>query len=247
MFSMIFVSVGLLSALSWRLAAEPPAPPPLSGVMPADDLVAQATMFVESLAAATADEKTYGEKAESMKREVHTLTLLALVLAHHDAEHGLKQSAPALFAASRELAAAADFAAAQAAVASLQAALAGTAAAAPEPAWERVASMGQAMKHVTLAHSRIKRGFRRFDERIAENARDAAVLAAIAQAVVFDTHEVKDPELLDQWYQLCGEMRDAAGELNARIKSADKQGAQTSLMRLSESCDRCHEVFRPEE
>ena len=33
---------------------------------------------------------------------------------------------------------------------------------------------------------------------------------------MYDTHEVKDPKQLPDWHRLAGEMRDAAGQLNAR-------------------------------
>jgi cytochrome c556 len=72
------------------------------------------------------------------------------------------------------------------------------------------------------------------------------VLAAIAQMAVYDTHEVKRPEDLDQWYQFCGQMRDAAGELNAKVKSADKEGAGAAMVKLGRSCDACHAVFHKE-
>jgi hypothetical protein len=88
---------------------------------------------------------------------------------------------------------------------------------------------------------------RRFGKQTEEQARDAAVLAAIAQACVYDTHEVKNPDDLDRWYQLCGQMRDAAGELNAKVHAADKPGAEAALLKIAQSCDDCHEAFRVEQ
>jgi cytochrome c556 len=49
---------------------------------------------------------------------------------------------------------------------------------------------------------------------------------------------------MDKWYQLCGEMRDAAGTLNAQIHAGDKAAAETALANLGKSCESCHETFR---
>jgi hypothetical protein len=108
----------------------------------------------------------------------------------------------------------------------------------------RVGSMGQLMKQAGFANNRIKRGLRRITDKVDEKARDAAVLAAIAQATVYDTEGVKGEGRLDQWYQLCGEMRDGAGKLNAAIRAADKEGAEAASQELERSCNACHAAFR---
>jgi hypothetical protein len=48
----------------------------------------------------------------------------------------------------------------------------------------------------------------------------------------------------DQWYQLCGEMRDRAGKLNAAIRAADKEGAERALEDLERTCNARHAAFR---
>jgi cytochrome c556 len=88
---------------------------------------------------------------------------------------------------------------------------------------------------------------RRFERDADAVAVDAAILAAIAQAVTPDTHEVKDPAGIPTWYQLCGEMRDAAGQLNAAAKAKDAAGAEKALGLMTQKCDRCHSVFRVEQ
>ncbi|HJT30602.1 MAG TPA: cytochrome c, partial [Pirellulales bacterium] len=167
----------------------------------------------------------------------------------YDTEHPLKTAAPALVEAAGKLAKSKDYAAAQAAFATVELALAdkNNGGAAPTTTPAKVASMGQLMKQVTFVNSRLKRGLRRLGDKTDEKARDTAVLAAIAQAITYDTHEVKHDEQRDDWYRFCGEMRDAAGELNAQIKAADKQGAERALKRLGQSCEACHQVFRPEQ
>jgi cytochrome c556 len=108
-----------------------------------------------------------------------------------------------------------------------------------------VNSMGQLMKQAGFANNRIKRGLRRITDKADEMARDVAVLAAIAQATVYDTQAVKTGGRLDQWYQLCDEMRDGAGKLNAAIRAADKEGAAQASQELERSCNACHTAFRP--
>ncbi|HEY5316010.1 MAG TPA: cytochrome c [Pirellulales bacterium] len=104
------------------------------------------------------------------------------------------------------------------------------------------------MSEAEVLNARLRNSLRRFDaRRLADNARAAAALAAIGQASVYDTHEVKDPQQLPDWYRLAGEMRDAAGQLNATIRAKDKPGATAALKRLDNSCKACHKIFAPME
>lgn len=240
-------ALGLLVCGTLVLSADPPAPPKLSQIVPADDLVAQVRAFDHDLQSAVADEKTYADESHKVKRDAHSLAAVAMVLGLYDTDHELKAAAPALVMAARELAAAPDYAAANEAAAEIHAALAEPVAASEPVKPEKVASMGQLMKQVTFVNNRLKRGLRRLNDKTDEKARDAALLAAIAQAIVYDTHEVKKDEQQEDWYRFCGEMRDAAGELNAQIKAADKQGAEAAMKRLGQSCEACHQVFRPDQ
>lgn len=239
--------IGLWVCGGLVLSADPPAPPKLSQIVPADDLVAQVRAFDGDFQKALVDEKTYQDESHKVKRDAHSLAAVAMVLGLYDTDHELKSAAPALVKAARELAAAADYAAAKQAASELHAALAEKGAASEPVKPGKVASMGQLMKQATFINTRLKRGLRRLNDKTDEKARDAALLAAIAQAIVYDTHEVKKEEQQEDWYRFCGEMRDAAGQLNAQIKAADKQGAETALKRLGQSCEACHQVFRPEQ
>jgi hypothetical protein len=235
-------SVGLVARFVW---AEPPAPPPLSTVLPADDLVALVDEFLEEFNKNVADEKTFAEQSANVKRDAHTLAAVALVLANHDSPHRLSKSAPALVGAAQKLAAANDLAAVKAALAEVQAVSSGAPSAA-EAEWIVVAPMGELMKQVTASDARLKRGLRRLDRDPEATARHAALLGAIAQVVTVDTHEVKNPDDVGRWYELCAQMRDTAGEVNAAVKKGDKEGAEAAYARLTKSCEACHEVFRPE-
>ena len=243
----LFTFASLFSIAALR-AGDPPAPPKLSSIVPADDLAAQAKQYVETIAASLSGQQQYAENAAKITRDAHTLAVLALALGHADKGNELKAKAPAILKASQVLAKAKDFDAAKAAFEKLQTAMTAAPEGEPaEPKWEKVASLGQLMKQVTFLNNRLKRSMRRLDKQAAESARDAAVLAAIGQAIVYDTHEVKDPNQVDQWYQLCGQMRDVAGELNAKLRLADKAGAEAALLKLAQNCDDCHKAFRIEE
>ncbi|HEY2840490.1 MAG TPA: cytochrome c [Pirellulales bacterium] len=227
------------------VVAGPADPGPLSKFAPLADLVILHDSLVTGLGEAVADESAYTERKEQLPKDAHTLAAVVLVMAHHDgADDKLKASAGAQLKAAQALAKAKDFATAKAALADYQAASKGEAPAQPLPEWGRVASQGQLMKQVTIVNSRLRRNMRRFEERDKENARDAALLIAIAQATNYDTHEVKDLTKVDKWYQYCDEMRDSAAELSAKIHSKDKAGAEMALGKILKSCEGCHEQFR---
>ena len=226
------------------VVGDPPAPVAVSKYAPADDLIKQVDLYVASMRDGLADMAVYTDKSRLITRDAHTMAALALALAQSDENHKLKESAPALLAAARDLSKAKDYDAAKTAFTAVEAAVAGKAASAPDVKWERVAGLGQLMKQVTFVNNRLRRNISRFDARKDDNARDAAVLAVIGQAVMFDTHEVKNPDDLDKWYQLCGEMRDTAGGLNAAVHAGDKSAAEAALEKLRKNCDACHETFR---
>jgi cytochrome c556 len=239
-------AIGCLAfAVGRLLAGDPPPAPAVSTYAPADDLVAQVRILVEGFGAIVASEDAYQTDSAKLKREAHTLASLALVLGLHDSDNPLKAVAPSLVAAAKKLAGAGNYDAAKQGVDEVRNAAAGAGeSAAGKLQWEKVSGLGQLMKQVTATNLRLKRNLKRFDDKKAENARDAAVLAVIAQMAVYDTHEVKRPEDVDQWYQFCGQMRDAAGELNAKIKAADQDAAGAAMVKLGQSCDACHAVFR---
>jgi hypothetical protein len=216
----------------------------MSSVIPADDLVAAAKQYVQELEAATADEKAFATNTDKIARDANTLIVVALVLAKHDSQHALKSSAAALIAPAKTLAKAKDLAAAQADVAKLKSALEGKTEAVAEPNWEKLASLGKVMTQVTNLNTKLRNSLRRLDPRKTdENARNATVLAAIGQSIIYDTHEVKDEKLLPQWYSMSAEMRDAAAELSRAIRAGDKDRAAAASTRIQKNCDACHEVF----
>lgn len=248
-----WLSTLLLAVLPFTLAAVlaegPAAPPPASQWAPAPDLAQQAKALVAELEKSLASAEEYDDSAkERVVKHAHALAVAAKALGLHDTPNEYQAAAPALVQAAQQLAAAADYSAAQAALAAVVSAMQGQAAEAPALNWgDKTASLGKLMKHVTFVNNRLKRGVKRLDREGDEAAGNAAMLAAIAQAVQVDTHEVKDASQVGLWYELCGQMRDRAGEVNAAIHQRDQAAVDAAMRRLAVSCEDCHKVFRTEE
>jgi len=228
----------------------PPEAPPVSSYAPADLLVKQTQQIASELAEKVAGAEVYQSRQRTVKRLSSTLSVLALALEQHDRPHELKAAASGILHASQRLAAAKDFAAAKAAEAELQAALnsagGGGTDDTPPAGWQKVAAMEPLMKEVAALKSKLRRGARgsRFKSRAAENAGHAAVMAVIGQAAIADTHAVKDPARLGEWYHLSAEMRDAAGAVSAGFQNKDLEATKAALKRLEKNCKQCHTAFR---
>ena len=61
-----------------------------------------------------------------------------------------------------------------------------------------------------------------------------------------DTHEVKNPDDTQKWYDFCTTMRDAAGQINSAVHAQDFDAATAAMERMQTNCDDCHAVFREE-
>jgi hypothetical protein len=229
-----------------------PAPPAASKYAPAEDVVAQVDYYVKRITEVLASKEGFDDAAKArLKKDANTLAVLGLVLALHDEDSRLKASAGSFIQAAQSLAKAADYDAASAAFEEVKKSAAGSGSASKNnpQQWEKVASLGQLMKQVPTINTALKRGVgtpARLEKLKAESAGHAAALAAIAQASMTDTHEVKNPADLDKWYQYCAEMRDAAGQVNAAVRAGDHAKTTTAMSRLANSCETCHKVFRKE-
>lgn len=241
----------LLIVLSPTARADeaPPVPPPASTYAPAKQLVALVHEYIDNMQQSVADEKAYEVGELRLRKEANTLACLALTLGLHDTPNPLQASAPALYAAALEAAKVKDLAQAQAAVARVQSIVADGATDGPELSWKKTGSLGQLMKQVTFVHARLKRGVRpgpRFESQADAAADYATILAVIGQAVLADTHEVKDPAEFGRWYQLCADMRDSAGQVSAALRARDADAANAAMQKLEQSCTDCHNAFRVE-
>lgn len=238
-------AVGMLLAAR-SLWGEPPAAPKLSTVMPAADLAAQIRQYEADIDAALGSEADYKVQADKIRKAASMTAVLALVLAHHDTATDLSPAAPAILKAAQNLAKAKDYAAAKASANELKAAIARMGVSEPAPPWAKIVGQGTVMKEASDINTRLRNSLRRFDpRRLEQNAQAASTLAALAQATIYDTHEVHDAAELPKWYQFCEEMRSAAGDLSQKIKARDKAGATAAADRLTKSCEACHDVFSP--
>ena len=235
-------------ALLWsELAAEEPASQGVSAYAPADDLIAQVDDYVAGFEKSLADETAFADGKESIAKDAHTLAVLGLALALHDTDHPGKQGAPALIEAAQALAQSAeagDYPAAAKALATVKQSRAGESTALARTWNDKVAPLESLMKQVTFVNNRLRRGVKRPDKK-AQNARDAAVLAVIAQAAAADVPDRPGADG-EMWRQFSVEMRDAAGEVNGALRADDKGRVEAAMARLSQSCDSCHAVFPQE-
>jgi len=230
------------------LGEDPPTAPATSTYAPADDLIAQVTASIAELEEALATPDDFDVKKTRVVREANTLAALGLVLALHDTDHALKGSAASLIPAAQKLASANSVEEGKPALEAVKTVVAGSGDKSDPPAWGKVAGLGALMKQVTFINGRLRRGVtgRRFTDQAEDSARYAAVLAAIAQVTQYDTHEVKDPAQIPQWYEYCAAMRDSAGRINTAVKAGDQEAAKAAMTELEQSCSGCHKAFRVE-
>jgi cytochrome c556 len=232
-----------------KFAADPPAPPKVSAFAPAADLLSQVEYYKKRMQDVVASEADYDEaKQARITKDAHTVAVLVQHLGMHDADNPLKKSAAAAVKAAQELTAATDFKSASAGYAKLDKALAG-AADGDELKWGKVAAMGQLMKQVSVINAALKRGLQptRLKSQAKKTVGETATLAAIANSLLFDTHEVKSEGDLPDWYAYSAEFRDSAGALNAAIKTGQIAKVTPALKRMSTSCDTCHQKFQKEQ
>ena len=212
----------------------------------AQEVVAQIEIFVKQIETDLGGESEYGDEQKGrVVKDASTLVVLAQLLGNHDEDHPLKKAAAALVTASRKLADDADEAAtAKQALAAVKEALKSTAGG--TVAKEPVAELAQLMKQVPIVNNKLRSGVtgRRFDRTIDQNAGYATTLAAIAEASQADTAYCSSKEEEGTWAKICLEMRDAAAEVRAALRSKDQAAAKTGLEKLVKTCDACHHVFR---
>jgi cytochrome c556 len=247
----VFVWVVLVTAFvaGAKFAADPPAPPKVSAFAPAADLMAQVEYYKKRMQDVVASEADFDEaKQTRITKDAHTVAVLVQHLGMHDAENPVKKSAAAALKAAQDLTAATDFKSASAGYANLEKALAGSAEGG-ELKWGKVAAMGQLMKQVSVVNAALKRGLQptRLKSQAKKTAGESALLAAIANSLLYDTHEVKSEGDLPDWYAYSAEFRDSAGALNAAIKTGQIAKVTPALKRMSTSCDTCHSKFQKEQ
>jgi hypothetical protein len=222
--------------------------PPLSKFASGEQLVAEVDLLVASAEKAVADDEAFKQAGENRQREASGLTSILLALALDDQENRYRAAAAGAVPAAAALASAEKLSDAKQALAKLKDLLAKPAADAEKPAWKSVASLGSVMHYTDSRFNLLKRGLagNRFKARAADNARSAAVLAAIAAACREDEDYSDTPENKAKWQALSVEWRDAAAAVAAAVKAGDQAAALEQFKRLDKNCNDCHKAFEIE-
>jgi cytochrome c556 len=239
------LSLVAVAATGAKLAVEAPAPPKVSEFASADDLLEQFNYYNGRLKETVAAEYDEAKQSRS-NRDANTLAVLAQHLGRHDSDNAIKKSAAGVIKAAQDLTKATDQKTASAAYSDLEKAMAGGSG--DEVKWGKVAAMGQLMKQVNVINPALKRGLQpaRIKSQAKMTAGHTATLAAIANSLLFDTHEVKNEADLPSWYEYAAEFRESAHGLNAAIKSGETAKVSSALTRMNRSCDTCHKKFHQE-
>jgi hypothetical protein len=242
--------VGLVSAVA--LAADQPQPPeapPVSKFAPVEPLMQQIQYLIDDTPRGL-NATRYTEASQTrVARNANALIVLLTAIGLSDQDSPLKASAPRLVELAEELkAAAADQAKAKAAYDALVQATKEGATGGKPLAWEKRFDLGLLMKQVSPTNSKL-RIYTNTEARFGRAKKDelagfAAFLATTGQAIHADTHEVKDPAMIGEWYKYAGEMRDAAGAVGEAITAGEFAAVKASVERLQTNCNGCHEVFR---
>ncbi len=113
--------------------------------------------------------------------------------------------------------------------------------------WAMVRGQGALMKKTNEVVSSIKRNLteERFAKQQAALREQTVALAALAQATVLDTHEVKNPDDLPTWTKWAVEYRTLAGQLNEKVRAGDREAASKLLRTIDQTCHTCHQKFDP--
>jgi hypothetical protein len=226
-------------------AAKTPPAPKVSTFAPADDLVRQVDLYIESLKEIVSSEENYKDDKDKFARQSNTLVVVALALGLHDEDNKYKAAAGALMKAAQAVAAAKDYTAARKSVAVLAAA---TTAKIDAPLrWEKVAALPELMNQVPAVHTKLKlltQGAN-FKKRAKDAAGHVAVIAVIAQGTLSDASAAKNAEQVRQWQKFSAAMRDGAATVGAAIRNADQKALAPAMQKLNQSCEDCHTVFHP--
>lgn len=227
-------------------AAAYAAEPKVSTYAPAEDLVAQADQYIKDLGKSVENEADYKEASEKIAKDSNTLIIIALALGLHDQDNKYQKSAGALMKAAQDVAATKDYASAKKAVDAVNEAAAKSESAG-ELKWEKVASLPELMKQVPNINTKLTMKIKgaNFKKKAKDTAGYTAVMAVIAQGTKADTSVTKGDEQVKQWQKFSDDARDCAGALNKVIHKGDQKAVDAAVKKLNQSCEACHEVFKP--
>jgi hypothetical protein len=219
----------------------------VSTFAPAQDLAHQIPAYMKAMNTAVADEQEYKDDEGKIAQNAAGLAVVALALGLHDQDSDYKPKAAAIVKAAQDVIATKDYASAKKAVEALEKAIEekGTGG---DLKWEKVAPLPDLMKHVPKINSKLKlyvKG-KSFKKKAKDLAGWSAVIAVIARGTINDTSATKDAEQVKQWQKYSEAMRDDAGAVNAAVHKGDEAAAGKAMKKLTQSCDDCHAVFKPD-
>jgi hypothetical protein len=244
----VVAAVVALSVLMVAVPARAADAPKVSTFAPAGDLAGQVGKYVQAMKTAVADEQEYKDDEGKIAQNAATLTVIALALGLHDQDSDYKPKAAAIIKAAQDVIATKDYAAAKKAVDALEKVVEEKGTAGGDLKWEKVAPLPDLMKHVPKVNSKLKlyvKG-KSFKKKAKDLAGWSAVIAVIARGTTNDTSATKGADQVKQWQKFSEAMRDAAGEVNTAIHKSDEAAAAKAMKKLTQSCDDCHAVFKPD-
>lgn len=238
------------------IAAEEKTAFKVSDFASAEDLIAAQKYFLAQLEEPLAIKAEYAEDLqERTKKNALILAVLSMQLGLHDTKNAAQTAAPMHYQLALELAKnVKDYDAAKMALGILlktqppsQGEVKIQVVEGPPLKWEMIRGQGAIMKKTNELNSAIKRNLTpaRFEKQLAALKYQTATMAAIGQATLLDTHEVKNQADLSTYEKYAVEFRSAAAELNKAVHAADQSAALKAFARMDTSCHTCHQKFDP--
>lgn len=248
--ALIAIMVAGLGRTKIAIAAEEKKKVKVSGFASATDLIAAQKFFLAQLDESLSSKPDYAEDTqERVKKNSLVLAVLTMHLGMHDTLNPSQSHAEEVLPLAIDLAAkVGEYDQAKATYDKLQKVVtAKTLSVGPGIKWEIIRGQGAIMKKTNELNSAIKRNLTpaRFEKQLETLKYQTATMAAIGQATLLDTHEVKNPADLPTYEKYAVEFRTAAAELNRAVHATDQAAALKAFARMDASCHTCHQKFDP--
>ena len=236
------------SGTTSRAAA--PAATKWSDLISAADLQSEAQDAAERLAADTATAASYKQNGESIAHTAYLLAIWANIAVEHDGPLPFKGNAATIRDKALAIAKTKTHSAAKSTADEVKSLVQGGASAGGSPSaamkWSELCELDQVMEEVNPRSTALRRAVRpaSFKKMAKQAARDAAVLAALAQVAQHHTEKAEGEKKVDEWNKLSTDLRTAAIELSKAAAASNASGAKAAQSKVLKACNECHEVFR---
>lgn len=243
----LVVAGGTLVALvlSWTTVAAPPTHI-TSEVASISDVTAEVHSLLTSIEQALSSEESYKDRRIQVKRSALQIQILGQALSDHDEPSDGKKSASSLQQGATELSTAGSLDAARQAVRRIRESLDGNISNLPVVAgdWGKIASTGTLMGLMKERAELIRKGLRRPRDP-AVDSRHAMMISLMILAVHDDTRAVKSPVDKQIWQAACLELQSHFSQASTALRKMETAAAAEHFRLGMETCDRCHEKFKP--